>query len=194
MKKEIQDSYTRKLRDLMELRDQLKLDKLLISEGRYVIGENGIYQIFHNDGQRELIRQCEKFSAEKMEEKLSEVYSREDVMQKASEPVRQIEQFLIVIEYEIELIHYKRQILWQNENHTGDGKEDPKKRKRRMVLYHVSGLVVCIAIGLTVYFVSARLLESGTVDVWTIRILLTGAAITVFGLVTRWIAKWKDKK
>lgn len=193
----MQDSYTKKLKDLMELRDQLKLDKLLISEGRYVMEKNRTYQIFRNDRQQSLIRQCEKFPAANMGAPLSRVYSQEEVIQKASGIAGQIDQYLMIIAYEIELIHCNRQILWQNETYTENRKQNPKEREAEnikgtvvLVSAIVFGIVLCIA----VYAVYIRLRDRIKVDVWTVRILLMGIAITIFGIVTHCLAKWKDKK
>ena len=58
---DINDKYSKKVEQLLELKKQMQDDKVIIAEKRYSIGREGTYKILRDDIQKGLMRECSIF-------------------------------------------------------------------------------------------------------------------------------------
>lgn len=61
-KKTVADKYTQKVRHLLELKNKLSREEILLKEQRYLLGDNGHYELIHSIKQKELICGCTLFN------------------------------------------------------------------------------------------------------------------------------------
>ena len=54
-KKTVADKYTQKVRHLLELKNKLSREEILLKEQRYLLEDNGHYELIHRIEQKELI-------------------------------------------------------------------------------------------------------------------------------------------
>ena len=61
-KKTVADKYTQKVRHLLELKNKLSREEILLKEQRYLLEDNGHYELIHSIEQKELICGCTLFN------------------------------------------------------------------------------------------------------------------------------------
>ena len=136
---DIQDKYKKKIKNLIDLREQLNKDKLLIWEDRYELGKNGVYHILRDEKQRETIRECSIFHLSNLESRLSDVYDEKEFANASSDIIKMIERYLMIIGYEMETINHNRRVSWQNERIAKYATENSKilqyRKRKRFLLY-----------------------------------------------------------
>lgn len=64
-KKTVADKYTQKVRHLLELKNKLSREEILLKEQRYLLEDNGHYELIHSIEQKELICGCTLFNLKK---------------------------------------------------------------------------------------------------------------------------------
>ena len=67
-KKTVADKYTQKVRHLLELKNKLSREEILLKEQRYLLGDNGHYELIHSIKQKELICGCTLFNLMNLKE------------------------------------------------------------------------------------------------------------------------------
>lgn len=61
-KKTVADKYTQKVRHLLELKNKLSREEILLKDQRYLLEDNGHYELIHSIEQKELICGCTLFN------------------------------------------------------------------------------------------------------------------------------------
>lgn len=191
---DIQDKYTKKLKNLIDLREQLNKDKLLIWEDRYELGKNGVYHILRDEKQRETIRECSIFHLSNLESRLSDVYDEKEFANASSDIIKMIERYLMIIGYEMETINHNRRVSWQNERIAKYATENSKilqYRKRKRFLLKL-GIIVALAVILYILVILGySFFKNNIKDTDLYKIILTGFVTIISGII---VNSYKGKK
>lgn len=148
------DKYSQKINQLRELRNRLARDRIIILENRYNLGEHGKYNCLQTNSEETLIRGCRLFKIEQMQEtplKLISSFQKGNL----TEATKMIEEYIRIIDYELDTINHLRRIQWQNkkiEEFAGETSplirlrrhEERKKLALRFCLPSLLFLVACV--------------------------------------------------
>lgn len=109
------DKYTKVIRDLQILKTRLENHRTLIGEHRYSIGSEGKYRILRDADERELISNCVIARLKQITmEDLNQEYTKMEIEQKSDSIIKEIDEYLFIIKYELEEINHSRRIGWQD--------------------------------------------------------------------------------
>lgn len=138
----IKDQYTKKIEELKELYQRLKKDRLILREERYSLGQKGKYYILQNQREHDLIESCTLYDL--LKDTLSDLKNESQltVQQLQTEAflcnelgtaLIVLDEYLKIIEYELEMLNHCRRIEWQNRKvieYAGEESELVKLRKK----------------------------------------------------------------
>lgn len=116
-----QDRYSKKVQELKELKVRLKEDVRLICEGAYNLGQGGRYSVLRSNSERQLVGECvlyglyDKGRLEKLSAMSSSGNTCVDGVNCNDKVIEEINSYLGIIDYELEMINHTRRINWQNE-------------------------------------------------------------------------------
>lgn len=114
-KETVADKYTQKVRHLLELKNKLSREEILLKEQRYLLGDNGHYELIHSIEQKELICGCTLFNLMNLREnEILKKYSEAEIVPSPKAAIGMIHKILRVIDYELETVNHSRRIEWQN--------------------------------------------------------------------------------
>ncbi len=195
------DKYKKSIENLKDLKEQLKTDRLLISEGRYVLGVDGMYQILRDDMQKKIIRECSIFGLKEARNNMSCQYSADELLQKKQTIIKEIDDYLAVIDYELETINHNRRISWQNDKISQYAMENSKIFKYRRRKYILTRLVIVITFAIAILaiynFEYSRMIRNGVDDLdvmkQSMQIIFTGIMTTISAVVAHAISKWNER-
>lgn len=138
----INDEYTEKISDLQKLHQRLNKERVILREDRYVLGKSGEYYILQNQKEHDLIEQCTLYELRRdvdaalqtgnkiTMEMLEKEFFRSDELRLA---LNVLDEYLKIIEYELEMLNHCRRIEWQNRKvleYAGEESELVKLRER----------------------------------------------------------------
>lgn len=187
----INDRYTQKIQQLLELRDRYEKESRIIKEGRYVLGEYGRYFLFKNASEAVLLAGCSLAQMKglpnvaKLLEEEKKGISKDDL----SSAVPKIETYLSIICYELETIDHVRRIEWQNRKIEHFSSEDSElvalrhkeEKKKQLIWFWMPTLLLCIG---AIYLVFWTFNQEATV----FATIIAGAIPFV---VEQWYTNWR---
>lgn len=100
---------------LLELKNKLSREEILLKEQRYLLGDSGHYELIHSIEQKELICGCTLFNWMNLKEnEILKKYSEAEIVPSPKAAIDMIHKILRVIDYELETVNHSRRIEWQN--------------------------------------------------------------------------------
>lgn len=156
-----QDKYTQKVKELQKLLLRMKKDCHIIEEGRYYLEGNGEYWPLRSDEEKELIQDCVLFRLKAQaagsapdrnssagedagssgkEQTENSAFSKRKESFSAGEiedAVKLLEEYISIIQYELDMINHIRRVEWQNEKinqFAGEESELSQARRRRQII------------------------------------------------------------
>lgn len=190
-----QDEFAQRIQQLMALRERLTLDRLLIQEERYELGQNGEYLCIKDLNEYQLLARCTLFKY--MPNHINVLLPGEERQTHYKKnnlctALPCINACLNIIDYELKTIDHIRRIRWQNETVQGFASEESdlvrlrredeaqKKRteKRMQSMRFVGSLVVVLFIIIIFVLIISRFIPDSNemVMIWTplMCVILTG--------------------
>lgn len=153
-----QDRYSKKIKELMELQSRLELDRSIINEGRYKLGENGEYLCFRSDAELDLIRSCVLYELKPSLHEIPDKPNKAITSFRAAQlsnacPI--IDECIEIIKYELNMIDHIRRIQWQNSRVNLFAREDSDlvrmrrsdDKARRVKRFCFSSIVILAVVG-----------------------------------------------
>lgn len=160
------DEYTKKISNLTAIKDRLEKDRIIISENRYNLGLSGKYSPLKSCEERKLLRSCVLYrliSNTQIENNnvLADILSEQEynIIDSSYIPTV-INEYLKIINYELQMIDHIRRIKWQNKKtlkFAGDESElvilrnKSQIKQRQSRLWHLS-IMMIIAIFMCGFF------------------------------------------
>lgn len=187
---DINDKYSKKVEQLLELKKQIQNDKVIIAEKRYNIGNEGRYKILRDDIQKGLLRECSIFKLkERGEDYLEQSYVKQQLLNESEKIIDMIEEYAMIIQYELETINHKRRIIWQNKETEKYAKADSRintyKKIKRKIIKLILFIVFpggCFA-GIHL-LCSKGVIPTGEVDKEIIKNLISGIVSIIIFIIT----------
>jgi len=162
------DKFTKTVSNLLKIKQRLNSDKVYIMESRYVLKENGEYKIFKDDEEVKLVKNCSLFdvwSSCEDKDMVNPFADKKDINKpfmdkdiKTKSVIKNIEQFLNVINYELASINHVRRIEWQKKHikdFAGEESEIVIKRRnnaRNRLAITIGAWIVAIIIAIIILF------------------------------------------
>ena len=197
---DINDKYSKKVEQLLELKKQMQDDKIIIAEKRYSIGREGTYKILRDDIQKGLMRECSIFKLkENGEDYLDQSYGNEQLLHDSEKIVNMIEEYTMIIQYELETINHKRRIIWQNRETEKYAKADSKinayKKAKRCLIKIIYFLVIPFICFIFIRFLCSKgTIPTGDVDKELMKNVISAvASIFIFIITTMFKELFIDK-
>ena len=104
------------MRHLLELKNKLSREEILLKEQRYLLGDSGHYELIHSIEQKELICGCTLFNLMNLKEnEILKKYSEAEIVPSPKAAIDMIHKILRVIDYELETVNHSRRIEWQKQ-------------------------------------------------------------------------------
>lgn len=159
------DKYSLQVEQLKGLRQRLDKDRAIISEGRYQLGEQGLYHILKDEKEVNLIKQCvlTKYIPELFqylqEGAINQAVVTSPHFARPSDSLHMLSTLIKVIDYQLAMIDHARRIQWQNMKVKQFAGEDSELVRVRRILDKgkwisriiVLGLVVIVCLWLLIY-------------------------------------------
>ena len=193
-----EDKYSQKIRRLICLKSRLEKDKILVRENRYVLGQNGEYHLFMNKDEEDLIQSCSLFNVKILSNKIVKLDNRGIRDKDISDVPDIIDQYMDIINYELQMINHIRRIDWQNEKISQFAGEDSelvhlryKKMQRKLWGANIVFALVAILFFIILYYIIEKCF--GVKEIKDLLSLF--AAFYMPGLVLIWpsfVSKTKD--
>lgn len=159
------DKYSLQVEQLKGLRQRLDKDRTIISEGRYQLGEQGLYHILKDEKEVNLIKQCvlAKYVPELYQ------YFQESTINQAvvtsphcaslNDSLHMLSTMIKVIDYQLAMIDHARRIQWQNmkvKQFAGEDSELVRMRRmfeaRKVITRRLTPIfITCVCLSLLIY-------------------------------------------
>lgn len=119
------DEFTNKIEKLIEIKKRLEKDRILISEKRYTIGAGGSYAPLKSSEEMELIHSCTLYRLIENTaiNNCNNYDACKDILESKTYTVLELspimavlDEYLKIINYELQTINHIRRIKWQNGN------------------------------------------------------------------------------
>lgn len=123
LNQEIKDEYSNKVIQLSDIKVRLKKDHIIIHENRYELGPEGEYHPLKNKKERELLQTCILFNIRNSipDNNIGNNNMSTDLLKQEkflsgelSKSKRVLEEWIRIIDYELEMINHIRRVRWQN--------------------------------------------------------------------------------
>ena len=148
------------------LRQRLDKDRTIISEGRYQLGEQGLYHILKDEKEVNLIKQCvlAKYVPELYQ------YFQESTINQAvvtsphcaslNDSLHMLSTMIKVIDYQLAMIDHARRIQWQNMKVKQFAGEDSELVRMRRITKKCKGAARIVVVFLIIALCSSLLVYS----------------------------------
>lgn len=193
-KEEIADKFSKKITQLTNLKKRLEEDQILIREKRYKLGDNGVYHLFRNIKEKELLSNCSIYELKAKTEMLNLELEEQNISNTSLDFDKIIESYLSIINYELETINHIRRIGWQNKKVEQFASEDSelvllrKKEIHKRKQWKFWGpLVAMIIATLVLLYVITNVEEWIQIDI----VVVTIYAPVLTVLLQEWYKSWK---
>lgn len=197
----VNDKYSNKVEQLFEIEKKLQKDKIIIAEKRYMLGRDGTYQIFCDNSQKNLIRNCSIFKLWKDTlEDLDKKYGQDALVRETDKIIKELEIYTMIIRYELETINHKRRIVWQNRETEKYAKADSrintyKKIKGLMIKVGCFVIIPLVVFIVSHFLCSKGVISTGDVNKEVMKNLISGViSISTFIITTIIAEVWFNKK
>lgn len=182
------------MRRLLELKNKLSNEEILLKEQRYSLGDGGYYELIHSIEQKELICGCTLFNLMDLkEDEILKKYSVAEITSSPKDIIDMIHKILRVIDYELETVNHSRRIEWQNkeiEHYTEKNSQILQYKKWVGIGMFIITFLGCYGL---LSYIYGRLAASG-VSSKELGKLIFSAFLTAFlGSAVRWFEKNRDK-
>ncbi|MFT4142885.1 MAG: hypothetical protein QM644_00410 [Mobilitalea sp.] len=196
---QMKDKYSVKVFKLLELKKRLETDRVLLTEDKYIMGENGEYHLLSSSDQQ-VILSCTIAEIEEITE-YNQVFH--NVKNTTKEIVEAIDHILKIIEYELEMINHIRRIQWQNnkvDDFASEEAEIVKERRREIrKRYRIiigASIMALILMFTSVIYIVLRIKGNVANDVFIAIITIAGTFLSSFLILILqwWYKSYKDLK